>query len=95
MTTHRTIARIGQRPAHESVTALAATKLHRRDGVAWTVSGDETRLAHGYVGMRKAGKRSIWTGVEMHGVLQDPLIATTCTGCFDTWHPHAFDCPNA
>lgn len=50
------------KPAHETVSALAANDTP----VDWTVSGDETVRAHGYIGIRKARNAvSLW---DMPGV---------------------------
>ena len=43
------------RPAHEGVTIQSATALWLSTvPVDWPVSGDESRIAHGYIGMRHA-----------------------------------------
>lgn len=63
-----------ERAAHESVSVGAADNLFRRDRIDWPVSGDESLLAHGYVGLRKAGKRTIWHQVELLSILSDPLL---------------------
>lgn len=53
--------RINERNAHATVTIQAATNLFNSDGVDWPVSGDESKLAFGYYGMRQAGKSvNIW-----------------------------------
>lgn len=64
------------RPAHETVGAVAANSTP----VEWTVSGDETVRAHGYVGLRKARSAvSLW---DMPGV--KPRIKTTGIRVGDT-----------
>lgn len=66
------------RPAHETMGALAANDAH----VEWTVSGDETVRAHGYMGLRRARNAvSLW---DMPGA--KPQIKTTGIRVGDTIH---------
>lgn len=54
-------AHLGERAAHAWVTAHAATELYNRDGIDWPVSGDESRLAYGYLMARSHRITSIWS----------------------------------
>lgn len=62
----------GQRSAHETVTASAASDLFDATGTEWPVSGDETVIAHGYIGMRRARSVDLWAsqGVKPKHVTQ-------------------------
>lgn len=62
----------GERAANANVTLAGAAKLWNRDRVDWPVSGDESRRANGYI--RRGSSNSLWTAVQLHGVLNDPLI---------------------
>lgn len=54
-----------QRPAHDEVTPRAANKLFSDTGIDWPVSGDESRVSYGTIGMRRASQRvTIWNMKE-------------------------------
>ena len=51
----------GEREAHNTVTAQAASDLYRSNGIDWPVSGDATRIAWGKRGSASVAKRvNIW-----------------------------------
>lgn len=54
------------RAANISVGVHAANDLFIRDNIDWPVSGDETRLRHGYVGSGKSPR--LWSAVARYGV---------------------------
>lgn len=88
-------SRVSQLPAHYAVSARQATRAEAASGTEWPVSGDESRLAYGYMTMRQAGRKaSVWRGVELLGVFREmERLELACTGCVDPInHPHSFDC---
>ena len=80
-----TLARIhtGQRAAHEAVTIGAADDMYAVSGTDWPTSGDETVIAHGYIGMRRAHSVDVWSlpGVTPKRVTQGIAPGHTIT----TW----------
>lgn len=72
---------LGERAAHQTVTAHSATELFNAEGIDWPVSGDETLLAYGYNG-RTTATPSIWSrpGVrpklKTAGILIGSIIRT-------------------
>lgn len=72
---------LGERAAHQTVTAHSATELFKAEGIDWPVSGDETLLAYGYNG-RATATPSIWSrpGVrpklKTAGILIGSIIRT-------------------
>lgn len=53
------------KPAHDTVTLAAADNLWSANAIDWPVSGDDTRLGHGTIGMRRVSQRvNIWVNVS-------------------------------
>lgn len=52
--------------ANIHVSIQSANTAFTRDGLEWPVSGDETRLRHGYAGSGKTPR--LWSAIERHGV---------------------------
>lgn len=72
---------LGERAAHQRVSAHSAAELFEAEGIDWPVSGDETLLAYGYSG-RDSATPSIWSrpGVKPRqktaGILVGSIIRT-------------------
>ena len=60
---------LGERAAHDKVSAHTADRFCRDSGIDWPVSGDESRLAYGYRMARSHRITPIWSRA---GVLHDP-----------------------
>ena len=52
--------------ANIHASAHSANDVFTRDGIEWPVSGDETRLRHGYAGSGKTPR--LWASIERYGV---------------------------
>lgn len=57
------------KPAHDTVTASAADNLWSTNALDWPVGGDDTRLSHGTIGMRRVSQRvNLWAAVAIKAV---------------------------
>lgn len=65
---------LGERAAHDTISAHTADGFYRNSGIDWPVSGDETRLAYGYRMARSYRVTSIW---GRPGVLHNPSSDST------------------